>query len=832
MKSNLKSKIQILLFLLFIIFFLFSHKTFANTPGSATGGGWFMKGRYRCAFQVDVNYTAGETAPSGLLKYSDQEIRLIVASASITSFIVSDNKATIKGECIVNRVSGYTFIFEVTDGSPDYVSIEIKDSEGATYYNAAGSLAYGDVEISITGPPTDIIPPRISISPQDGSVITETKPQIAITYSDAESGIDSATFYVEINGVDSTSLFAITDTQATYQVVTDLPIGENVIIAQISDYAGNTSTITSKFTVKPLQAIPHASPTSGVVPLTVTFTPEAIDTVGTVIRYQWDYNGDGIYDRTDYIPTTSRYTYRTPGVYQATLKVIDNVGLTDEASITIAVSSAPPVVSASATPTNGPIPLTVNFTGTASSPNGAIVKYEWDFDGDGVYDWESDTSPNTSYTYYSVGTFYATLQVTDVANATATSSIIIRPQPAGSPTVNVSASPTNGSAPLTVHFSGSATSPNGDIIRYEWDFDNDGIFDWSSETSADVTYTYYEGGIFDATLKAIDEAGMEGYASIRISVNIILSLTRDKDTINPNQGDTVTVTTQYSGSATINILVKDSNGQIVRYLVNGEERTAGTYEDVWDGTDDPGNIVSDGAYYFVAEAIMPGGLSQTYDLTGTGITGTRRSIGGYRANFPYTFAPYEDQFCTITYNVPVAGKVVADICPYSYYGERVRTLLQFEPQGRGSHTIYWDGMKDDGTMVPPNTRWLVTIWSYDISPNGVVVEGSKPEITDLSADPNYYCPDEPIPTGFRQLNISFTLSKTANVIVKIYDSNNTLVRTISQSNLPAGENTISWDGKNEVGEYVIDTAYHVGIKAIDNQGNHSLTRYAHVILFY
>ncbi len=141
MKSNLKSKIQILLFLLFIIFFLFSHKTFANTPGSATGGGWFMKGRYRCAFQVDVSYTAGETAPSGLLKYSDQEIRLIVASASITSFIVSDNKAIIKGECIVNRVRGYTFIFEVTDGSPDYVSIEIKDSEGAIYYNAAGSLA-------------------------------------------------------------------------------------------------------------------------------------------------------------------------------------------------------------------------------------------------------------------------------------------------------------------------------------------------------------------------------------------------------------------------------------------------------------------------------------------------------------------------------------------------------------------------------------------------------------------------------------------------------------------------------------------------------------------
>jgi len=59
-----------------------------------------------------------------------------------------------------------------------------------------------------------------------------------------------------------------------------------------------------------------------------------------------------------------------------------------------------------------------------------------------------------------------------------------------------------------------------------------------------------------------------------------------------------------------------------------------------------------------------------------------------------------------------------------------------------------------------------------------------------------------------------------------------VVKTISQSNMPAGQNSIIWNGKNENGEYVNNTAYHIGVKAIDDQGNHSLTRYAHIILFY
>lgn len=42
----------------------------------------------------------------------------------------------------------------------------------------------------------------------------------------------------------------------------------------------------------------------------------------------------------------------------------------------------------------------------------------------------------------------------------------------------------------TIFDAGSSTSPNGDIVKYEWDFNNDGVFDAVSTDSPQVTYSY------------------------------------------------------------------------------------------------------------------------------------------------------------------------------------------------------------------------------------------------------------------------------------------------------------------------------------------------------
>ncbi|MFH1101681.1 MAG: PKD domain-containing protein, partial [Methanobacteriota archaeon] len=53
------------------------------------------------------------------------------------------------------------------------------------------------------------------------------------------------------------------------------------------------------------------------------------------------------------------------------------------------------------------------FNGTGFDPYGTIIQYRWDFNGDGVYDWESNTTGQTTYTYNMTGDFSAYLEVTD-----------------------------------------------------------------------------------------------------------------------------------------------------------------------------------------------------------------------------------------------------------------------------------------------------------------------------------------------------------------------------------------------------------------------------------
>ncbi len=79
----------------------------------------------------------------------------------------------------------------------------------------------------------------------------------------------------------------------------------------------------------------------------------------------------------------------------------------------------PPVARATANPTSGPTPLSVNFDGTGSSdPDGDSLTYAWDLDGDGSYD--DSTSPQPTYTYSTAGTYAARLQVTDARGASDT----------------------------------------------------------------------------------------------------------------------------------------------------------------------------------------------------------------------------------------------------------------------------------------------------------------------------------------------------------------------------------------------------------------------------
>ncbi|MCF8094649.1 MAG: PKD domain-containing protein, partial [Desulfobacteraceae bacterium] len=248
--------------------------------------------------------------------------------------------------------------------------------------------------------------PEIKITePRDGSVLRTINPDIRIEYSDAETGIDKNSFSVIINGEDRTDMFKVTETGAECKSASGLAGGSNKIFASIGDNAGNTASAVSEFRISTLRAVPGAEPVSGPAPLTVHFTTNGEDPNGTVEEYRWDFEGDGQWDTYDTVAKNYTHTYQSPGTYSPTLKVRSSTGREATKSIEIKVENNPPTAEANVVPSNGEIPLTVSLEGSATDPDGSIVRYEWDFDGDGIFDWSSETTGNTTHTYSEEGVY-------------------------------------------------------------------------------------------------------------------------------------------------------------------------------------------------------------------------------------------------------------------------------------------------------------------------------------------------------------------------------------------------------------------------------------------
>ena len=85
------------------------------------------------------------------------------------------------------------------------------------------------------------------------------------------------------------------------------------------------------------------------------------------------------------------------------------------------------------------------------------------------------------------------------------------------PVPRIEAAPTNGAAPLEVHFSGrdSFDPDPGSVLDFAWDFTGDGEID---ATGLEVVFTYEASGDYVAQLTVSDAEGNQGVAQVPISV--------------------------------------------------------------------------------------------------------------------------------------------------------------------------------------------------------------------------------------------------------------------------------------------------------------------------
>jgi len=77
-----------------------------------------------------------------------------------------------------------------------------------------------------------------------------------------------------------------------------------------------------------LEADFSTTPEQGMMPLTVVFVDES---KGNITKWEWDFDGDGVYDRTDVSPPgTFLHTYNSVGWYTVRLKVTGPSGSDEE----------------------------------------------------------------------------------------------------------------------------------------------------------------------------------------------------------------------------------------------------------------------------------------------------------------------------------------------------------------------------------------------------------------------------------------------------------------------------------------------------------------------
>jgi PKD repeat protein len=279
-----------------------------------------------------------------------------------------------------------------------------------------------------------------------------------------------------------------------------------------------------------------------------------LDPFRKIVKYEWDFDGDGVFDLTSDQPTAV-YTYTSttypvstlPKTFTATLRVTDNNDPakydTDTVSIIIAEPPHPPVAVPGG-PYTGYTGIPLQLDGSASydiDPSDVITAYRWELDGVYPYNFTDAIGAKPMVTFTAPGTYNIGLQVTDngvlspgntTLSDTKWTTLIIKPN---NPPVANAGGPYTVNEGGAVQLDGSVSSdPDGNPLTYAWDLDNDGTFETIGVTPS---FSRPDNGVFTVRLKVTD-GGLESVAATTVAVANVAPAVGQIPSATINEGST------------------------------------------------------------------------------------------------------------------------------------------------------------------------------------------------------------------------------------------------------------------------------------------------------
>ena len=133
--------------------------------------------------------------------------------------------------------------------------LSLQDTDGFFNYTAGVEsqeewmTAYAVLALMGKSWPKDTTSPTISnLTPSSGASTTSTNPTISASYSDAVSGINTATATIRVDGTNRTSSATVTDSGISY-AASGLTIGTHSVTVAVSDKTGNEASRSWSFSV-------------------------------------------------------------------------------------------------------------------------------------------------------------------------------------------------------------------------------------------------------------------------------------------------------------------------------------------------------------------------------------------------------------------------------------------------------------------------------------------------------------------------------------------------------------------------------------------------------